>query len=73
MKEKYGVYASDNIEIAISRFFKVVHYKQEEKFGCKLYKDNKLIAIVERNFKDKTKAKYAFINSKNTKVCNDLN
>lgn len=72
MKEKYGVYANSNIEIAISKFFKVVHYKQEEKYGCKLYKDNKLIAIVERNFKEKVKAKYAFINSKNVKECNDF-
>lgn len=67
-----GVYAKENFEIAISRHFKVIHYLNDDNYGVKLYKDNKLIAMVERKTVDKVKAKYAFINNKGNCVCNDF-
>ena len=67
-----GVYAKENFEIAISKQFKVIHYLIDDNYGVKLYKDNKLIAIVERKTVDRIKAKYAFINDKENCVCNDI-
>lgn len=67
-----GVYAKKDLEIAISKHFKLIHYKNENIYGSKLYKDDKLIAVVERMIGDKIKAKYAFVNLKNTNICNDF-
>ena len=41
------VYAKENFEIALSKHFKVIHYKTDYNYGVKLYKDNKFIAVVE--------------------------
>ena len=51
-----GVYAKKDLEIAISKHFKLIHYKNENIYGSKLYKDDKLIAVVERMIGDKIKA-----------------
>lgn len=69
---KTGVYSRKDFEIAITKSYAIVHYKIDDLFGCKLFHNNKLIAIVERTFADKDKAKYAFLNNKGQILTNDM-
>ena len=56
---KTGVYSTKDFEIAITKSYIIEHYKIEDLLGCKLFHNNKMIAVVERSLADKDKAKYA--------------
>lgn len=58
---KTGVYAKKDFEIALTKIFILIHYKKTDYYGVRLFKDNKIIAFVERKIGNKELVKYFFM------------
>lgn len=61
---KTGVYAKTELELTITEKFILLHYRNKDYYGSKLYRDGKLLAIVERKLEDSVISSYAFLKTK---------
>ncbi len=68
---KSGVYSKSNFEIAVSKEFVLIHYKKIDYYGVKLFRNNKIIAFIERKTGDRQIAKY-FFHVKNNIYCTNF-
>ncbi|QVK17677.1 hypothetical protein KHQ81_12625 [Mycoplasmatota bacterium] len=67
---KTGVYAKRDLELTITEQFILLHYRKKDYYGTKLYREGKLLAIVERKLEDSVISSYSFLNNKNEIISN---